>query len=255
MTKPLVSPLIVLLLLVATPRIGRANTPEAPAWAQPGSATHQQVPPPADFHRATRTTNTAWGSFEGQSDVGGALVPGSASFDASTQQYTLHSAGYNIWYSRDEFVYLWKKMAGDVSLAADITFPNPDGYGDRKAVLIIRQDLDDDAKEAMSALHGAGLIHLAERPQKGANIKEAYRQKSDPAGPVPKRIGLEKHGDAFMLYVSLNGEPMHAVGQPMDLHFEGTFYVGIGFCAHLPVTSDAAVLSHVVLEDAAGKVH
>ncbi len=55
---------------------------------------------------------------------------------------------------RDEFRYLWKKMSGDVSLAADITFPDPNGYGDRKAVLIIRQDLDDDSKEAFVALHG-----------------------------------------------------------------------------------------------------
>ena len=40
-------------------------------------------------------------------------------------KYTINSAGYNVWYTRDEFRYLWKKMSGDVSLAADIAFPDP----------------------------------------------------------------------------------------------------------------------------------
>src|SRR5450755_4376623 len=62
---------------------------EVPDWALPGSATHKQVPPPADFHRATRTDNIRIGIFEGQSDVGGALVPGSSSFNKATGQYTI----------------------------------------------------------------------------------------------------------------------------------------------------------------------
>src|SRR6202795_751558 len=111
-----------------------------PDWAQPGSPTHQQVPPPADFHRPTVTIDKPIGIFTGQSDIGGPLVPGGAEFDAAAGAYTIHSAGYNIWYQRDEFRYLWKKMSGDVSLAADAAFPDPKGYGDRKAVLIIRQN-------------------------------------------------------------------------------------------------------------------
>ena len=108
-----------------------ASQVQVPDWALPGSPTHQQVPPPADFHRPTVTFNTPIGIFEGQSDIGGPLVPGSASFDAATGAYTIHSAGYNIWYQRDEFRFLWKKMSGDVSFAADPSFPDPNGYGDR----------------------------------------------------------------------------------------------------------------------------
>jgi hypothetical protein len=250
---------LLLALTLAAPLASRAQVPAVPDWALPGSATHHQVPPPADFHRPTRTKpfggSVRVGPFEGQSEVGGPLVPSAARYDLMTHQYTLTAAGYNIWYSRDEFLYLWTKVSGDVSLAADVTFPNPGGYGDRKAVLIIRQSLDDDSKEAMVALHGAGLIHLAERPATGADIKEAYRQKSDPAGAVPKRIGIEKRGDAFFLYVSLAGEPMHQVGGPMDLHFDGPFYAGIGFCSHLPDKADTAVLGNVVFASAAGQVH
>lgn len=250
-----------LLALAAAAGSAVCQTPDVPDWAQPGSATHVQVPPPKDFHRATRTTHEPLGIFEGQSDIGGAVVPGSARLDPATKRYTLNSAGYNIWYTRDEFLYLWKKVSGDISLAADVSFPNTAGYDDRKAVLVIRQDLDDDSKEIMVALHGAGLIHLAQRPEKGADIREDQRLSSprkagapDATGIKPTRIGIEKRGDAFTLYVSLDGEPMHPVGKAAQLHVDAPFYVGIGFTSHLPATSDTAVLSNVVLENEAGKV-
>jgi hypothetical protein len=250
---------LLVLMLCAAPYLLRAQAttpPTVPDWALPGSATHKQVPPPADFHRPSQNFNTPIGVFEGQSDIGSALVPGSASYDAATKQYTINSAGYNIWYSRDEFRYVWKKMSGDASLAADVTFPNPDGYGDRKAVLVIRQNLDDDSKEAMIGEHGAGMVHLAQRPERGANLKDMqYRFGGMLANVRAKRIGIEKRGDSIAILISLQGEPMQQLGPPINLHFDGPFYVGIGFCSHLPDKSDTAVLSNVVLENAAGKVH
>ncbi|MEO7960883.1 MAG: biopolymer transporter Tol [Ginsengibacter sp.] len=224
-------------------------TIEVPEWSLPGSPTHKQVPPPKDFHRPDRTEHTAIGIFEGQSDVGSALVPGASSYDEGNGAYTIRSAGYNIWYTRDEFRYLWKKMSGDVALAADINFPDTAGYFDRKAVLIIRQTLDDDSKEAMVALHGGGLVHLAWRNAPGESIDQ---QRVDKKGAV--RLGIEKRGDAFSIYVSQEGEVLHQFGEPVQLHFESPFYVGIGFTSHLPATADTTILSNVVLENEAGKV-
>ncbi len=238
------------------------QAPTVPDWALPGSPTHKQVPPPAGFHRPSNNFNIPIGIFKGQSDIGGPLVPGAASFDSRTGQYTIRSAGYNIWYNRDEFRFLWNRMSGDVSLAADVSFPDAEGYNDRKAALVIRQSLDDDAKEVVAAQHGGGLFHLAERPDKDAMMGAMDYRVSNvglpgtaTAGPVgTKRLGLEKHGDTLTLWVSLEGEPMHQFGPPLHLHFDGPFYVGIGFSSHLPATVDGAVLSHVVLENVAGRV-
>lgn len=254
MPLPRLTPFYVLMLCAVPVLLCAETPPSVPDWALPGSATHKQVPPPKDFHRSSRNSTTPIGVFEGESDVGAAVVPGSASYDASTKQYTINSAGYNIWYTRDEFHYLWKKVSGDVSLTTGITFPKPDGYGDRKVVLMIRQDLDDDSKEIMTALHGAGLIHLAQRPEKGANIKEDYRVGGGKDAALAKRIGIEKRGDSFALLVSLAGEPMHEIGSG-TLHLDGPFYVGIGFCSHLPDKSDTAVLTDVTLESPADKIH
>ncbi|MBN1397625.1 MAG: nuclear transport factor 2 family protein [Bacteroidetes bacterium] len=243
-----------------------AQTPEVPDWAWPGSATRVQVSPPPDFHRPDRTVYKSIGVFDGQSDIGSAVVPGSSSNDPVKNQYTIISAGYNVWYTRDEFRYLWKKMSGDVSLAADIDYPDSSGFYDRKAVLVIRQSLDDDSKQALVALHGDGMFHLAWRPEKGGCIKDMeYRIGSRgglPGGKAPddlvtnhaKRIGIEKHGDSFALFVSMNGEPMHQFGAPVKLNLDEPFYAGIGFCSHIPNKLDTAVLSNVILENSAGKV-
>lgn len=260
------------LLFCATPLLVTAQTPAAkpteavPDWAQPGTATHKQVAPPADYHRPTRTEYKPIGIFTAQSDIGSPIIEGSATYDPAKKAYTIHSAGYNIWYMRDEFRFLWKKVSGDVSLAADITYTDKDGYEDRKAVLVIRQNLDDDSKEAVAALHGIGMFHLAWRPEKGAKVVDMeYRVGSrgylpggkngdDLVTAHPKRIGIQKRGDEYALFVSMAGEPMHQYGAPIKLKITGPFYVGIGFCSHVPDKSDKAILSNVVFANVAGKV-
>ncbi len=109
------------------------------------------------------------------------------------------------------------------------------------------------------------MIQLAQRPEKDVRVKDMeYRLggRGRPGGASPdslvgviaKRIGLEKRGDSFALFVSVEGEPMHQFGPPIHLHIDGPFYAGIGFCSHLPDKSDTAVLSNVVLKNRAGKV-
>ncbi len=247
---------VILLHASVSLKVGaQTGTPVVPDWALPGSATHKQTPPPPGFHRPARTVNTPLGLFDGQSDIGGALVEGSSTFDAASGRYTIRSAGYNIWYNRDEFRFVWKKVSGDVSLAGDVSFPDPGEVGDRKVVVVIRQSLDDDAKEAVVAEHGTGMVHLAERDQRDATMHDMqFRFGGSLAKTLPRRIGIEKRGDAITLYASVDGEPIHPLGPPIHLAFEGPFYVGIGFCPHLAATLDTGVFSNVVLENAADKM-
>ena len=147
-------------------------------------------------------------------------------------------------------------MSSEVSLSADVSFPNLNGYNDRKALLVIRQSLDDDSKEAMVAEHGTGMIHLAQRPQAGAMITDMqYRFGGQLAKVMAKRIGIEKRRDEIAIFVSITGEPMHQFGPPITNHFDAPFYVGIGFCSHLPDQSDTGVLSNVTLQSSAGRMH
>jgi len=238
---------LILLLICFSVRSQNPLKVEIPDWALPGSPTHKQVPPPADFHRATLTDYTPIGIFEGQSEIGAALLPGASGYNKNTQQYTITASGYNIWYTRDEFRFLWEKMSGDFTIAADINFPNPNGFPDSKAVLIIRQSLDDDAKGAMVALHGSGKINMGWRPEKG---KSTMQMKVAQKGAL--RLGFEKRGDSFSLWYCAKVEPMKKCGDPIQVHFCEPFYVGIGYCSHVPDKLDSAVFSEVVLKNRAG---
>lgn len=232
----------------------------ASAQASPAYTPPAQIQPTAPYgNRPTRNFDTPIGLFQGQSDIGGTQQLGDAHYDSGTKVYTITSAGYNTVFIRDEFRYLWSRMSGDVSLTADITFPDPNGYEGRKAMLVIRENLNDDSKEAVAAVYGNGAFRIGQRPKNGVRrVDMEYRVWSregsgNPPARVssvvmPKRLGIEKSGDTIVLLISVHGEPMHPFGEPLILHMDGPFYVGIGFCSNLPDKSDIAIFSNVVLE-------
>ena len=257
MKLPCMSSLLVCLLVSTLSTASHASAQATPSAPAPAQAAASQDTQPA------RNYETPIGAFQGQSDIGNTHLPGGALYDGTTKEYTVSSAGYNTVYTRDEFRFLWSKASGDVSLSADISFPDSSGYEGRKAVLVIRQSLDDDSKEAVVAVYGNGMFRLGQRPRKGTRrLDMDYRVWSregsgNPPARVssvimPKRVGLRKSGDVFILYVSMQGEPMHPFGEPLILHMNAPFYVGIGFCSNLKDKSDVAIFSNVVLESAAG---
>jgi TolB protein len=189
----------------------------------------------------------ALGIFEGQSDVGIVVPAGTAGYDPSTDSYTLTSAGANAWYRVDALHFLWKKMSGDVSLTADVAFPQASYSHDpnphRKAMLMLRQTLDEGGAYADAALHGVGLTALQYRVQRGDNTQDIE------VGIVaPKTIRIVKRGDVFTLYAAGEGEALHQVGASIKLHLDAPFYVGLGLTSHDPATTDKVVFTHVKLE-------
>jgi len=186
------------------------------------------------------------GIFEGQNDIGDVHPAGTTQFDKNAKTYTLTSAGDNMWKTKDSFHFVWKKMAGDFSLAADMQFPSPGGNAHRKAVLIVRQSLDADALYADVALHGSGLTALQFRPTPGAFTADTELNFST-ITEAPARLRLEKRGDLITLYTGKKGEAPHPVGASVRLHLDGTFYVGIGLCSHDPNVVEKAVFSNIDL--------
>ena len=107
------------------------------------------------------------GIFEGHGEVGTVLHPGSSAYDASQRSYTLAGSGENMWFNADDFQFAWKKMSGDVALTANVSFVGTGGNAHRKAVLMIRENLDSDSVYADIALHGDGLTSLQYRATRG----------------------------------------------------------------------------------------
>ena len=49
-----------------------------------------------------------------------ARLPGSATYNAVSQEYRLSAAGVNMWGPRDEFHFVWKRIKGDFILQARV---------------------------------------------------------------------------------------------------------------------------------------
>lgn len=184
------------------------------------------------------------GIFERGSDVGEVGAPGEASFDADSGEYLLGGSGGNMWFDRDEFFFVWKRVSGDVSLAADIEVlaSGPDANAHRKGIIMIRQSLEGDAAYADVALHGDALTSLQFRDEKGGITREI---RTIDAGP--KRMRLEKRGDTFYMSIGSDENSMRPSGSSVSIAMEEPFYIGIGVCAHDNDKFEQARFSRVVL--------
>ena len=187
---------------------------------------------------------TLWGQniFEQSVDVGSVLHPGAAQYDAARQIYTITGSGDNMWAGADDFQFVWKKMSGDVNLFADIAFANSGGDPHKKAVLMIRQSLDADSPYVDVALHNVGLTSLQARETKGVATHEIQSAVS-----APRRVGILKRGDNFYMFVGREGEEPQMAGGSFKVPLTGTFYVGLGVCAHNKDASETAAFSNVSL--------
>src|SRR5215469_13468379 len=125
------------------------------------------------------------GLFENHADVGTVLHAGAIDYDAAKKTYTISGSGENMWLAADAFQFVWKKMSGDVTLAADINFLTKTGNEHKKAVVMLRQSLDADSVYADVALHASGLTSLQFRDEKRALTREIQANQS-----APKRLRI-----------------------------------------------------------------
>src|SRR2546428_7478748 len=113
-----------------------------------------------------------------------------------------------MWAAADAFQFVWKKVSGDMTLSATISFENTGGNPHKKAVLIFRQNLDADSVYADVALHASGLASLQYREEKGGLTHEIQSNIS-----APKRLRLARRGDyVYMSLAADSGEPQVAGG-------------------------------------------
>jgi TolB protein len=183
------------------------------------------------------------GIFSEQADIGNTAKPGSVNFGPSKGEYLIAGSGGNMWFTNDAFHFVWVKMSGDLSLAADIKFPGTGGNPHRKACLMVRQSLDPDSAYVDVVQHGVGLTSLQYRETARSTTHEIQSNLS-----MPARVSIEKHGDYFTMFVAPAGEKLRSSGAMYQIQFKEPFYVGLGVCSHDDQTLDRAVFSNVKLE-------
>ncbi|MFB3828216.1 MAG: hypothetical protein ACE15B_15715 [Bryobacteraceae bacterium] len=182
-----------------------------------------------------------YGIFEGASDVGSPSRKGSVSYDAASNEYRVIGGGQNIWAAKDDFFFVWKKLAGDVILTATLRLESG-GNAHRKAGLMIRKDLETGSPYADIMVHGDGLTGLQYR-EKADEITRGVRFPIS----APTRIRVERRRNAITIWGGKEGTPFQELGAT-DVPLGNPVYVGLAVCSHDDAALLTAVFSGVTLE-------
>lgn len=182
------------------------------------------------------------GVFEGQSDVGRTRHPGSASYDAGRESYTIAGSGENMWGERDDFHFVWKKMAGNFILSTRGHFAGKGVEAHRKFGWTIRPSLESTAPHVTAALHGDGLTSLQFRRTAGAMTEEIKSADSLPDADAV--IQLERRDGAYIMSVAQFGDTL-VTSQLTGVSLPDTVYVGLFVCAHNDTVTERAAFSNV----------
>ncbi len=187
------------------------------------------------------------GLFSSHADIGKPKNAGSSRYDKVTHTYIMRGSGYNIWFNRDEFQYLFKKIKGDFTVTANFEFVGEKGNGHRKIGWMIRQSTDDKSIHVSAVEHGDGLTVLQWRSLTGENMK-------DPEGEIffPEKsfevVQLQRIGKKIIMRVGHVGESLKTVGAHIMPNMPEEALVGLFICSHDPEVTEEAKMWDVHID-------
>lgn len=187
------------------------------------------------------------GIFEKSTDIGNPKKPGSALYDKNDQSYILKGAGYNIWFARDEFRYLYNTIKGDFLLTANFEFIGKGKEAHRKTGWMVRESADEKSSHISATLHGDGLTVLQWRVSTGAEMRDPNDEifATDSAFNV---IQLQRQGKSITMRAAHAGKPFVTIGSQVMDNMPDEVLVGPFVCSHNPDVSEQVRIWNVRID-------
>jgi TolB protein len=174
---------------------------------------------------------TPVGIFQNAADIGNPKTAGSSRYDEKTQEYFVKGAGYNVWFNRDEFQFLYNKIKGDFILTANFEFVGEGKNPHRKVGWMVRSSAEPESAHVSGVVHGDGLITLQWRELRGAFMRDPedeifFKKKK------AQVIQLERSGNTITMRIANPGEPLQVVGSHEFEGLPAEALAGIFVCSH-----------------------
>jgi Tol biopolymer transport system component len=179
------------------------------------------------------------GIFQSSSDIGNPKNTGSSKYNETDQSYTLRGSGYNIWFGRDEFHYLYNKISGDFILTANFQFQGKGVNLHRKTGWMVRFSTSDKSPHLSGTLHGDGLTVLQWRPKPGDSMRDPEDQIFAP-DKAYNVIQIERSGKKIIMRAAHAGKPFDEIGSHEMSEMPDEVLAGLFICSH-----DTAVTEEV----------
>jgi TolB protein len=173
------------------------------------------------------------GVFSFSSDIGNPKRAGSARYTAADQTYDLKGAGYNIWFARDEFRYLYNKIKGNFLMTANFEFVGKGKEPHRKTGFMIRETTADNAVHVSATLHGDGLTVMQWRVSAGAEMRDPLDEifAKDSSFNV---LQIERKGNTIIMRAAHAGKPFVEIGSHIMENLPEEILAGPFICSHNP---------------------
>ncbi len=194
---------------------------------------------------------TATGIFQGNTDIGNPALKGSASYNPADQSYSLKGSGYNIWFERDEFRYVFNQIEGDFMLTANFRFEGQGTDPHRKTGWMIRASEDEDSPHISAVMHGDGLTVMQWRDFKGAEMKDP-EDELFAKGSGYEIIQLERAGKIIFMRAAVAGKPFENIGSYEMTNMPDKVLAGLFICSHDPEVAEQATIWNVRIDKPVG---
>ncbi len=181
------------------------------------------------------------GIFKTGTDIGNPSLKGSSVYNPADQSYTLRGSGYNIWFERDEFHFLYNEIKGDFIMTANFKFNGEGTEAHRKTGWMLRASADENSRHISAVLHGDGLTLMQWRDYNGAEMKDPEDQ-IFAKGSGYEILQIERAGRIIFMRAALPGKPLENIGSYEMENLPDEIIAGPFICSHNPdVTEDATI--------------
>jgi hypothetical protein len=176
-------------------------------------------------------------------DVGYPAPPGSQLYKGGT--WILQGGGFDIFFNKDQFHYVWQRLSGDGSVSAQVL---EQGYTDpsAKAGVMLRTSTDTGSPFYAVFVTPKNDILVHFRLKQGGMTQEV---KLPPESPrLPTYLRVARSGNIFTAYTSPDGFAWTPIaGSSIELDTSSTMLAGLAVSSHNPgylsvVTFDSVVM-------------
>ena len=179
-----------------------------------------------------------------QQDIGAVGMPGYANFDDATSSFVTVAAGADIWGTADGFHFIYQPLPGDGTIIARVAAVQNTNVW-TKAGVMIRETLAPGATNAMMLLSAAKGLSFQARTTTGGTSTNI----TGPLKPAPYWVRLDRVGNTFTGYRSLDGVTWTSVGTYTIAMAANTF-VGLALTSHNVDATATATFDQVSLNGA-----
>lgn len=170
-------------------------------------------------------------------DIGNAGLVGSVSH--ANGAFTMKGSGDDIWNTADAFRFAYQPLNGDGSIVARVaSITNTDSWA--KAGVMIRENLDANARNALVAVTSANGVTFQRRTATGASTSSTVTGSLS----APYWVKLMRAGNTFTAYRSADGGSWTQIGST-TISMAANVYIGLAVTSHNNSVLNTSILDNV----------